>query len=176
MIHYNPECNNQHAHKYTNICKLCALYDHHNFVRSLKMGTQIQNPIHEPVIDAILGGKKWRIQKKPNTECGHPGVRNTGGKCVFCLPQVVKQPHNSVQKLLENTQKEMARLTEYEATLKTYLEFGVTEAPPMPTRPSPRAQAVSEGAKWYMPYNPCKHCGIIAERYVANGRCRNCGK
>lgn len=41
---------------------------------------------------------------------------------------------------------------------------------------SPRQQAIADGKRWYIPYEPCKHCNTIAERYVANGKCRNCGR
>lgn len=42
------------------------------------------------------------------------------------------------------------------------------------TAPSPRQQALAAGEKWYTPAKPCPHCGTLAERYVANGRCRGC--
>jgi hypothetical protein len=41
--------------------------------------------------------------------------------------------------------------------------------------PSPRQQALAAGQKWYTPARPCTRCGTLAERYVANGRCRGCG-
>ena len=39
---------------------------------------------------------------------------------------------------------------------------------------SPRQIAKAAGARWYTPTEPCKTCGQLAERYVANGRCRGC--
>lgn len=38
-----------------------------------------------------------------------------------------------------------------------------------------RAHARSIGASWYHPATPCKYCGGYGLRYVANGRCRDCG-
>ena len=38
-----------------------------------------------------------------------------------------------------------------------------------------RAHARSIGASWYHPATPCKYCDGYGLRYVANGRCRDCG-
>lgn len=38
-----------------------------------------------------------------------------------------------------------------------------------------RTHARSIGASWYHPDTPCKYCGGFGLRYVANGRCRDCG-
>lgn len=38
-----------------------------------------------------------------------------------------------------------------------------------------RVHARSIGASWYHPTTPCKYCGGFGLRYVANGRCRDCG-
>lgn len=43
-----------------------------------------------------------------------------------------------------------------------------------PVGPSPRQAAKAAGHRWYMPVEPCGKCGQLAERYVANGRCRGC--
>lgn len=37
-----------------------------------------------------------------------------------------------------------------------------------------RKQALAAGGKWYTPTEPCTKCHTLAERYVANGRCRGC--
>ena len=39
---------------------------------------------------------------------------------------------------------------------------------------SPRQIALRKGEKWYIPIDPCPHCGHIAERHVFNGMCRGC--
>ena len=37
-----------------------------------------------------------------------------------------------------------------------------------------RKEALRAGEKWYTPTDPCTKCHTLAERYVANGRCRGC--
>lgn len=40
--------------------------------------------------------------------------------------------------------------------------------------PSPRQVAMSKGEKWYMPLEPCKHCGKTELKRVDNGQCKGC--
>lgn len=40
---------------------------------------------------------------------------------------------------------------------------------------SSRKHAMAIGATWYHPSTPCKYCGGFGLRYVANGRCKDCG-
>jgi len=39
---------------------------------------------------------------------------------------------------------------------------------------SPRAVAIKNGERWYMPNRPCPKCGKMALKYVANGVCKGC--
>lgn len=182
MIHYKINCENKSAHEKTGICTECAFFNHGDFIRRGKPVDEV----HQIVRDALNSGKKWRIQKRPNRECGHPGIRNTRGECVFCITQErITKPvwrsnptpstrPDTLQHALEHTRKQIAALQEYEATLQTYITFGVSEAPQPPQFESPRQIAVREGNKWYIPSEPCTRCHTLSERYVANGRCRGC--
>jgi cytidyltransferase-like protein len=58
----------------------------------------------------------------------------------------------------------------------TEMGIDVGRVTPLIRVKSPRQQAIADGKRWYIPYEPCKHCNTIAERYVANGKCRNCGR
>lgn len=189
MIHHLPDCTNTTTHDKTDICTYCSVFDHHDFKRALSHDGKGRTPLHQTVLDALKSGKKWRVAKKPNSECGHPGVRDTRGRCVFCLTEerqnnpVWKQeiqhklpsPH-VLSSALMHVRSHIEALKEYEATLEMYIAYGMDGVPTAPARRSPRQIAVEKGSKWYLPFEPCKKCFVISERYVANGKCRNCGK
>ena len=167
MIHYQNSCNFKISHEITDICKQCSLFDHHDFIRSFKFDEPVKNPIHHPILEALRGGKKWRVQSKPNSECGHPGVRNTQGKCVFCL---VKTERGKVSGIDD----EITRVKEHLKLLETCKLYGVTSVPIMP---GARQAAIQSGHKWYWSDKACNHCGSTDRMvYVANGRCAECGK
>lgn len=181
MIHFNENCENNSNYEKTGICTLCAIFDHQDFIRRKPP----RNGIYEIIRYELDNGKKWRIGKRPNRECGHPGVKNSAGKCVFCImeqrlsvPNPCRNapitPTDNLQHALNRTQKQIAELQKYEETLRTYIAFGVTEAPQPPQIESPRQIAVREGNKWYIPTEPCPRCHTLSERYVLNGRCRGC--
>ena len=39
---------------------------------------------------------------------------------------------------------------------------------------TPRQQAIDRGESWYMPKEPCPHCGTRALKRVSNGECESC--
>ena len=41
-------------------------------------------------------------------------------------------------------------------------------------KPKPRQVALRSGKTWYIPAEPCVHCGTLSERNVHNGSCRGC--
>lgn len=41
-------------------------------------------------------------------------------------------------------------------------------------KPKPRQAAIAGGERWYLPTEPCKRCGKIAEKSVQNGQCKGC--
>lgn len=177
MIHYRENCNFKIAHEITGVCKECALFDHYNFMRSLNHNEPVKNPIHQPVIDAIRSGKKWRIQSKPNKECGHPGVRGTGGKCRFCAK--IERSAPPKPQLAQSIRDQIAALDRTREELVTMLkacEMGYLTSPGG-TGLSMRQAAIQSGHKWYWSDKACNHCGSTDRMvYVANGRCAECGK
>lgn len=191
MIHLRDNCHGTTKFKETELCSICTLHDHHDFVKAKNMGLPARNELYQKVLDGLNDGRSWRVQKKPNSECGHPGVRNTAGKCVFCLTEqrmtgewkkpkpAIVNTAGEVDALRENIamiERNIIVLNEQLQMMKNALllsESGIHVG--VIKMKSPRQQAIADGKRWYIPYEPCKHCNIIAERYVANGRCRNCG-
>lgn len=39
---------------------------------------------------------------------------------------------------------------------------------------TPRQKAIEGGSQWYKAIKPCSKCGVVSEKHVANGRCKNC--
>lgn len=163
-------------------CSECARKEAMDFcsaVRRKQKPTHL-TPLHEKVWTGIVeDGRKWRVSDKYISPCGHPHVKDTQGKCIFCrfeeyspmdtvtpLEQYKKNLRQSVIKLRETADS-------LEAEMRA-IDFG--HVPDVIKMKSPRQFAIEKGDKWYQSTEPCKHCGILSERYVANGRCRNCGK
>lgn len=188
MEHLNPDCTCTVKFKDTDTCDVCVKKDHHDFMKAKNLNLPFRNALYEKVGEALKTGRNWRIQNNPNRECGHPGVRNTQGKCVFCITEkrmtgewgaVKSEPVNNLRNAIYQLNQNIAELTGKRDTLQNLLTLDMAGFPvgkvSSVTRPtSPRQRAIQEGKNWYMPYEPCKHCGVIAERYVANGRCRSC--
>lgn len=191
MIHIKDNCHGDTKFKHTEICSICVLHDHYDFKKALTLDLPARNDLYQKVLDGLKSGRTWRVQGKPNHECGHPGVRNTQGKCVFCITEAkMKVDWSKPVKSFTEAPGESEALRQNIATIKaliadlnaqletmtnalTLSQMGLTTG--IIKIKSPRQQAIAEGKKWYIPYEPCKHCHIIAERYVANGKCRNCG-
>ncbi len=184
MIHFKENCDCTVKFKNTEICSICANHDHHDFVRAKNLSIPAKNELYQKVLDGLKNGRQWRVQKKPNTECGHPGVRNTGGKCVFCMtekrmnkPADPSTEAEAIRKNITMIEQNIGILNEELQTMHNALNLCEMGLPVGVLKiKSPRQQAIADGKRWYMPYNPCKHCHVVAERYVANGKCRNCGK
>ncbi|HEI0612133.1 TPA: hypothetical protein SIF59_004010 [Escherichia coli] len=87
----------------------------------------------------------------------------------------------SVRQRLSQVRENLKALSEQEDMLQniitlTKMGLDVGNVTPLIRIKSPRQQAIADGKRWYIPYEPCKHCNTVAERYVANGKCRNCGR
>ena len=189
MIHYRENCKCTTFHELTNICTECAHYNHYDFVQHRKNGTDSPNPTEQKVLTMLRDDtlKRFRIGTKRHKLCGHPGVWQ-GTKCAICAE--IKRSasgDNSSQQLnilkasIEELDKNIIELQQQRETLQNLLKlaemgFPLGDVSSVVKQPSPRQRAIQEGRKWYMPYDPCMKCGVMAERYVANGRCRNCGQ
>lgn len=157
-------------------CATCSVHNQYNFVKAWNTGSTTDNELSNKVLELLRSGKKWVVQKKRNSVCWHPGVKMTNGKCVFCsMSAADKETASSIDGAIECVQHDIEQLKSYLMVLQTYKALGAATVPERPQIKSPRQQAIAEGRKWYIPYEPCKHCHIVAERYVANGKCRNCG-
>lgn len=138
-------------------------------------------PLHEKVWTAIVqNGRKWRISDKYIAPCGHPHVKDTQGKCIFCRfekstpAQTITPLQQYVLNLKQSAIQLRKRADDVEAEILS-IKSGFYVPAPVASK-SARQFAVEVGDKWYQHDEPCKHCGVVSERYVANGRCRNCGK
>lgn len=189
MIHYRENCNCKTFHELTNICTECAWHNHYAFIQHHKNGTESSNPTEQKVLLRLKSesDSPLRIGTKRHKLCGHPGIWQ-GTKCAICAE--IKRSQSGINSgrqvdVLKSAIVEMGKnITEMEQkkeTLQNLLKLAemgmpVGEVSAYLKGDSPRQRAIQEGKKWYMPYDPCKHCGVIAERYVPNGRCRNCGQ
>lgn len=175
-----PKCGSTVFNKISGECAACSLHRHNDLVRALKDDTTTGYDHIDEVLSLLRSGKKWRVLKGRNKLCWHPGVQMTNGKCVFCAlsdkPDVSVSDENINQKRLANLIEELGVLTQYKALLETAVALGVDIPQEMPKRGKTRQEAKIAGDKWYIPDSRCKVCGSIGERYVDNGRCRNCGK
>lgn len=166
-------------------CANCSVFKHHDFVEAFRLGKSTDDPLSNKILQLLREGKKWRVLQSRNKLCWHPGVKMTNGKCVFCSLQENDTQHvsqrDALSSILSDLDKNIEELKHRRETLQNLLTlseagFPVGDVSTMTKPSSPRQRAIQEGKKWYMPYETCKHCGVIAERYVANGRCRNCGQ
>lgn len=158
------------------------------FKKLLKDGENSENPLWQLVLDGLRQGDKgWKTVSKDGKHCRHPGVRDAGNRCVFCilekkLESEKRQSMTSEQAKedrIKTLREQADQMDNGAAMLRAeafQIEIGLQPWPPEGLSTMSRQQALQCGSKWYMPTKPCKHCGITAERYVANGRCRSCGK
>jgi hypothetical protein len=164
-------------------CSECARKEAMDFcsaVRRKQKPTHL-TPLHEKVWAGIVeDGRKWRVSDKYIAPCGHPHVKDTQGKCIFCRFEQYApvQPVTPLEQYVINLKQSVTELRKRadaaEAEVLS-IEAGFY-VPERVTTKSARQFAVERGEKWYQHDEPCKHCGVVSERYVANGRCRNCGK
>ncbi|MGL5284234.1 MAG: hypothetical protein ACRC8W_21230 [Plesiomonas shigelloides] len=75
---------------------------------------------------------------------------------------------------LEERRKRNERITELRRQMAELQAELATLDRRYGTGNSPRQRAIEAGEKWYLPDEPCGKCGQLAERYVANGKCRGC--
>lgn len=166
-----------------------CMEDHHDFGTLYTTGQNSDNPTWQKALDGLRQKERgWRRLPNYIKSCGHPGVRDSGNRCVFCL---IERDESRAKQAQQRTQKTRA---EYVAALCEQADAIERQAHakaekvrkeandilwgrlPWPPVGSPRQQAIVMGEKWYMPLDECRHCGEMSERYVANGRCKNCGK
>ncbi len=163
--------------------------DNFEFGKLYKHDKNSDNPVWQKALDGLRQkGKGWRRLPNYIKSCGHPGVRDSGNRCVFCL---IERDEERKQELEDRNIKsradyvvalcEQAEQIEKQAKVKAdklrkEADDILWNRLPWPPVSSPRQQAIAMGEKWYTPLEPCRHCGEASERYVANGRCRNCGK
>lgn len=162
--------------------------NNHNFKTLLNNGGDSDNPVWQKVLDGLRSGhSEWKVVPKEIKACRHPGVRDKGNRCVFCLIEkhdsAQKRMNQSVESAREDHLKQLyERAAEFDmqaAMMRVEameIESGKREWPPQGVSALSRQEAIAQGKKWYLPMTPCKHCGVTAEKYVPNGRCRNCGK
>ncbi len=175
MENYCNSCGGSNFNLRSGECAYSSIMKHDKFIKAWKNGTDVEDETGNKVLQALRSGKKWLIQKKRNSSCWHPGVKMTNGKCVFCaMTKSHRKGPVSIDESIEAVQADIEKLQAHLLVLQTYKTLGAAMVPEAPRIATPRQQAISEGKRWYMPYEPCKHCGVIAERYVANGKCRNC--
>lgn len=166
-----------------------AMSDHHDFGKLLTTTGKSDNPVWQRVLDGLKDKQRgWRRLDKAIKGCGHPGVRDAGNRCVFCLVErdmarVEQAQTNVTMSRAEHVAHLCTQADNIEKEAKEKAEKLRNEAvaimsgdAPWPPLRSSRQQAILKGEKWYMSDTACKHCGQHAERYVANGRCRSCGK
>lgn len=191
MIHYRENCNCKTVHLTTDICTECSHHNHYAFILHTKNGTNSSDETEQKVLHRLRTDPsvKFRIGSKRHSSCGHPGIWQ-GSTCAICAQKRRDERAQTVKKSVSAAEYESEALRQNIDTVKgliadlnaqletmtnalTLSQMGLTTG--VIKIKSPRQQAIAEGKKWYMPYEPCKHCHIVAERYVANGKCRNCG-
>lgn len=166
-----------------------CMEDNFEFGKLYTIGQKSDNPVWQKALDGLRQKERgWRRLPNYIKSCGHPGVRDSGNRCVFCL---IERDESRAEQAEQRTQKtragyvsslcEQADALEQQARVKADkmrkeaddILWGRLPWPPVG---SPRQQAIAMGEKWYMSPEPCRYCNQLSERYVANGRCRNCGK
>lgn len=158
--------------------------NNYSFKTLLAKGQNSDDPVWQEVLDGLRSNdKEWKIIKKELTPCRHPGVRDKSNRCVFCRIEARIASETTAEQTLEEAKAHHVKTLLEKATeldnqaAMIRLEAMEIEMGTKPfARSVSRAEAVANGLKWYLPITPCRHCGIVAEKYVANGRCRNCGK
>ncbi|UTC25992.1 hypothetical protein [Phage vB_KsaM-C1] len=193
MIHYRQNCTCQSCHPLTNICTECAWHNHYDLVQHYKNGTDSTDPVEQKLLTRIRTEPhcRLRIGTKRHTMCGHAGIWQ-GSTCAVCaeIKRAAKQKRdepesqqqlNVLKSAVAELDKNITDLQQQRETLQNLVKlaemgFPLGDVSSVVKQPSPRQRAIQEGKKWYMPYDPCMKCGVMAERYVANGRCRNCGQ
>ena len=172
-------CGDRVFNSLTGECATCSKKNAYAFRSAWRNGHSTDDEMSNKVLQLLRSGKKWRVLKDRNKVCWHPGVKMTNGKCVFCSlmekESESKPADGGIDTAIETVTHEIEQLSSYLMVLQTYKALGAATVPERPQSKSPRQQAIAEGKKWYIPYEPCKHCNIVAQRYVANGKCRNCG-
>lgn len=177
------KCNWHVSVEGTNVCSQCARYESSaflNFVRSKKQPIGL-TPLHEKVWDLMVNhGKTWRINDKYLKGCAHPFVKDTQGKCVFCRIEAKQQEGNKLSKEviaanLRESAERMRRKADEAIASALAIESGFY-TPPEGSHLTKRQQAIQRNEKWYDAEEPCKYCGLMDKKYVANSRCSNCGK
>lgn len=144
--------------------------------------------VESAVLKMMKKEKIWKFSPDYRPTCEHPPVINNRGKCAFCtvidnLNAKLQQKISETEYLLDGLkrQKMMHDMGVYiEQTdrpdilplLGVVTESAISRA--VFSGASPRARAVAAGEKWYTPSESCSKCGTLAQRYVANGKCRGC--
>ena len=149
MIHFKINCTCTVKFKNTEICSECAKHDHHEFVKARNFNLPARNDTYQSVLDGLISGRKWRVQTKPNAECGHPGVRNTAGKCVFCptekrssrawkpvenSPSDIAAQPDALRRNIATLDRQIAFMTQQRATTQNALPLSQTGYPVGPLR------------------------------------------
>lgn len=177
------KCNYHVPVEGTEKCSQCARLESMEFHRAVVTKNHPTNlsPLHHRVwTELVHHGKKWRINDRYTRGCGHPYVKDTQGKCVFCRIEAQQSDTGGLsnEQIADNLMESAAVLRKRADDLEVkaiYIRTGLY-TPEKEDILTNRQKAVLAGAKWYEHDEPCKSCGKIGERYVANGRCRNCGK
>lgn len=151
------------------------------FLENLEKG-ETSDILEMRVVQLMKNRKKWKFSPTYVNTCGHPSVINTRGECAFCTVQSdvdrrLAEEIDKTEKHLDalRRQKTMHDIGVYmvqEGHADLLYTMGVTTSPGSEVRP--RQAAIAAGERWYTPDTPCRHCGTLAPRYVANGMCKGC--
>lgn len=193
MIHYRENCTCKTFHPLTDICTECSHHNHYAFTQHAKNGTDSLDEDEQKLLVRLRTEPncKLRVGLKRHSGCGHVGVWQ-GSACAICAQKRRDRRIDDKAKTdvgyIESVRQQLSQVKENIDALKkqeemlqniiTLTEMGIDvgRVTPLIRVKSPRQQAIADGKRWYIPYEPCKHCNTIAERYVANGKCRNCGR
>lgn len=164
----------------TDVCSECARRDAMYFHKCVKTKTSPENLSESHMNiwhEMVHNNKKWRINDRYTKGCGHPFVKDTQGRCIFC--KIEKQPVPLTNEAIATNLMESAEILRQRASSMEAKAIAIRSGFYLFHQDdtiTSRQKAVIAGNKWYIHDEPCKHCGKIGERYVANGRCKNCGK
>ena len=154
-----------------------------NFQKKIESGFS-DDIIESEVLKMMKRGTTWKFSPTFQPKCGHPPVINKRGQCAFCtvmsnLDLKLQQKISETEYLLEGLRRQKAM-----HDVGVYMEqsdrpgilatLGVITGGALPGKCSARAKAIAAGERWYTPDTPCRHCGTLAPRYVANGMCKGC--